>query len=229
MKALALKELRELRGVAAIGLAFYLVLVARMMGVKAFEWAPGMPQVQEFPAFGGGDFLSVYSLIAAVLAMAIGFRQSAWEASQGTFLFLLHRPMSRNRIFLTKLAAGTLVYLVCSSLPILVYAWWAATPGRHAAPFLWRWTMPAWTIMGILFLPYLGAFLSGIRPARWFGTRLLPLVGILLLTMLALTPGFLDLAHPSRTTLALGATACTALAATYVSLICHVGKTRDYA
>jgi hypothetical protein len=27
-----------------------------------------------------------------------------------------------------------------------------------------------------MLLVYLGAFLSGIRPARWFGTRLVPLV-----------------------------------------------------
>ena len=33
-------------------------------------------------------------------------------------------------------------------------------------------------------LLYFGAFLSGIRPARWFGTRLLPLVAAGALAML---------------------------------------------
>jgi hypothetical protein len=37
-------------------------------------------------------------------------------------------------------------------------------------------TVPAWQLWVTLLLVYLGAFLSGIRPARWFGTRLLPLV-----------------------------------------------------
>jgi hypothetical protein len=37
-------------------------------------------------------------------------------------------------------------------------------------------TVPAWQLCLCLSLVYLGAFLSGIRPACWFGTRLAPLV-----------------------------------------------------
>ena len=36
-------------------------------------------------------------------------------------------------------------------------------------------TQPAWRLCFMLPLVYFGAFLSGLRPARWFGTRLLPL------------------------------------------------------
>ena len=38
-------------------------------------------------------------------------------------------------------------------------------------------TVPAFQIWLLMPLVYLGAFASGIRPARWFGSRLLPLVG----------------------------------------------------
>jgi hypothetical protein len=37
-------------------------------------------------------------------------------------------------------------------------------------------TAPAWWTVIVIPTLYFGAFLSGIRPARWFGTRLLPLV-----------------------------------------------------
>jgi hypothetical protein len=37
-------------------------------------------------------------------------------------------------------------------------------------------TSKAWQTLAGLLLVYLGAFLSGIRPANWFGTRLAPLI-----------------------------------------------------
>ena len=116
--------------------------------------------------------------IGVALAIALGFRQSAWEPSQGTALYLLHLPLSRRTIFLTKLVTGIGLLLACTLLPILIYAAWAATPGTHAGPFEWSMTGPAFRIWLLLPLAYLGAFASGIRPARWFGSRLLPLVGV---------------------------------------------------
>jgi hypothetical protein len=229
MKALALKELRELRGIAVIALGIYLILVARMMGLKAFEWAPGLPQEQEFPPFSGGEFLSIFALLAVVFAMALGFRQSAWEASQGTLLFLLHRPASRRGIFLTKLGVGASVYLVCSSLPILIYGWWAATPDNHASPFRWAWTLQAWGLMGMLLLTYLGAFLSGIRPARWYGTRLLPLLAALLLITLVLDPNSFDVVHLGQPMVIAISIVFAASALVFVGLICFVAQNRDYA
>ena len=48
---------------------------------------------------------------------------------------------------------------------------------RHrniASPFRWSWTLPTWMVIGIMLPVYVGAFPSGLRPARWFGTRLFP-------------------------------------------------------
>jgi ABC-type transport system involved in multi-copper enzyme maturation permease subunit len=231
MKALALKELRELRGIAAIALGVYLVLVGRMIGLHAFDWAPALPQDPEFPPFAAGEFVQVFALIACVFAMALGFRQSAWEAAQGTFLFLLHRPVSRRRIFLTKLATGIGVYLVCSSLPILLYGWWAATPGNQASPFRWAWTNPSWLLMGVMLLAYVGAFLSGIRPGRWYGTRLMPLFAMLVLAEILFSIRSQQLVRVSdsvTTAIAAGA-GCLVVGIIYVVLICNVAQTRDYA
>ena len=130
---------------------------------------PDIPFVQE-------NFLIMLFFIGVALAITLGFRQSAWEPSQGTALYLLHLPLARHAIFLTKLSTGIGILLVCTLLPILIYGTWAAMPGTHAGPFEWSMTGPAFQVWLLMPLAYLGAFASGIRPARWFGSRLLPLV-----------------------------------------------------
>lgn len=220
MKALALKELRELRGIMALALVAYLILVARMIGVKAIDFLPGMPQEMETLPFVSGEFLSYFTILVALFGMALGFRQSAWEASRGTYLFLLHRPVSRQAVFALKLAVGVLVLWACSAIPILLYGWWAATPGQHPSPFRWAWTMGAWWVVGVSVLVYLGAFLSGLRPARWFGTRLLPLVGTVVLMVLSQT---------SLWNIWVQITATLLSAAVVVCAIRYVASVRDYA
>jgi hypothetical protein len=219
MKALVFKELREVFGIAAAALGFYLALVVSLMGGKVFDWVPGMPHgTREVPFAAGGGFLVLFTLISAVFAVALGFRQSAWESGRGTYLFLLHLPRSRNAIFLTKLATGAGVFLVCAGLPIGVYAWWAAVPGHHAGPFEWSMTAPAWQLALLLPLLYLGAFLSGLRPSRWFGTRLLPLVAsVVFVVLLNVLPWW-----------SAGLPLAVVVSGLLVSSVLYVARVRDY-
>ncbi|HEY7153502.1 MAG TPA: hypothetical protein VH575_06055 [Gemmataceae bacterium] len=220
MKTLAWKELREVFGITAIALAGYLMLVINAMGAKVFNWVPGMPRGTIGVPFLFGGFTDMHILISVVFAMALGFRQSAWESSRGTYLFLLHRPLRRETIFLVKLTIGGTILLVCASLPIVLYAWWAAIPGHHPAPFEWSMTGWAWRLTFLLLLLYLGAFLSGLRPARWFGTRLLPLIGALfVLAFLFELPSWWPIGFP----LAL------MLCALLIVNVCFVARVRDYA
>jgi hypothetical protein len=220
MRALAFKELRELAGIAAVAVAAYLALVVNLMGAKIFNWMPGMPEgTQEVP-FTGQGFWQFFALVSAVFAVALGFRQSGWESAKGTFLFLLHRPMSRRAIFLIKLATGIALLLLSASLPIVLYAWWAALPGHHLSPFTWSMTEPAWRLALLMPLLYLGAFLSGLRPVRWFGTRLLPLLGSAgLLVLFSSLPWWWSVSFPLAMLL-------------YVLLVANidfVARVRDYA
>jgi hypothetical protein len=219
MRVLALKELREVLGITAAALACYLALVASLMGAKVFDWVPSMPHGTSEVPFTGMDFLTLFELVSVLFAIALGFRQSAVEAARGTFLFLLHRPLSRERIFLIKLAVGIGLLLGCASMPIVLYGTWAAMPGHHPGPFDWSMTGLAWHMTLLTPLVYLGAFLSGLRPARWFGTRLLPLLAALLLQITMLTEPWLRVRVP----LAL------LLYGLMVSTICYVARTRDYA
>jgi hypothetical protein len=220
MTALARKELREIFGITAAALGCYLALVVNAMGAKVFDWVPGVPVgTQEVP-FTGSGFTTFFTLISVIFAVALGFRQSAWESAKGTYLFLLHRPLRRDTIFLTKLATGAGVLLVGASLPVAAYAAWAAVPGHHASPFEWSMTGPTWRMTFLLPLLYLGAFLSGLRPARWFGTRLLPLAATLVAFALLDATSWWWLV---RLPLAL------VLYGLLVANICYVARVRDYA
>lgn len=223
MKALAWKELRDVSIIAAGALAWYLALTVNAMGAKAFNWMPLMPQgTHGIPFVQDGEFAAVHSLISGIFAVVLGFRQSWWESLQGTYLFLLHRPIRRETVFLIKLATGSAVYLFCTSLPILLYAWWAILPGHHTGPFEWSMTWPTWRMTFLMLLLYLGAFLSGLRSARWFGTRLLPLVGSIMMLVLGyslLGSKWWYLSFPL----------VLALCAVLISNIFFVARVRDYA
>jgi hypothetical protein len=219
MKALAFKELREVFGITAAALGCYLALVVNLMGAKVFDWVPGMPRGTEGVPFADSGFTGFFTLITVLFAAALGFRQSATESARGTYLFLLHRPLRRDYIFLTKLATGAGVLLLSASLPIVLHASWAAVPGHHSGPFAWSMTAPAWRLALLMPLLYLGAFLSGLRPARWFGTRLLPLVAtVVVLAALTLVPWW-----------SAGFPLMMVLYALLVANIRFVGRVRDYA
>jgi ABC-type transport system involved in multi-copper enzyme maturation permease subunit len=182
--AIVKKELRETRVFAVLALGVYLIYLSKLTGhwgrllSSIFAWVPGMNAEPPDVPFVEGQFVTVLFFIGAALAITLGFRQSAWEPSQGTALYLLHLPLDRRTIFLTKLFTGIGLLLACTLLPILIYATWAAMPGTHPGPFEWSMTGPAFEIWLLMPLLYLGAFASGIRPARWFGSRLLPLVSV---------------------------------------------------
>jgi hypothetical protein len=88
-------------------------------------------------------------------------------------------------VFASKLLVGLSWVIGLSEVFLLVYACWAARPGHVAVPFAWSMTTWAWQQWIVMPLIYLGAFLAGIRPARWWGTRLAPLAAVMLMAVVA--------------------------------------------
>ena len=172
-KSMIIKELRESAGIVALGLIGLVWMLASLTG---FPLSPFHSSgIWQYPFVR--DSLSFnFWMVAGGLAIALGLKQTAWEFGQGTFYFLLHRPMSRRQVFGVKLAVGCLLTLVISGMLVLFYAWWAMTPGKFPAPFFWSMTFPAWRMWIAVPPVYFGAFLSGLRPAHWFGSRLVPLL-----------------------------------------------------
>jgi hypothetical protein len=217
LRALLLKELRETGWIALVALVAHLAIVANCAGYPVlFVWSSR--EGNNVP-FLESSFLVPFCCVSAALAAALGLRQTVKESQRGTWLFLLHRPVSMWRVLAAKLVVGAGLYLLCGLIAILSYAAWAAMPGKHASPFRWWMTADAWEAWGLIAIVYLGAFLAGIRPARWFGTRLLPLAaaGVLagVLTLALLWP-------------VLGIAAILLVAACLVGLIHFAARTRDF-
>ncbi|MGO9110870.1 MAG: hypothetical protein ACLP9L_16740 [Thermoguttaceae bacterium] len=217
-RALVLKELRETGWIALVGLLVHLAIVANCAGYQVLPFSSRTMNVVETP-FLDGSFLAPFCFVSIALAAALGLRQTAFESRGGTWLFLLHRPMSMRRVLAAKLAVGGGLYLISGLIAILSYAAWAAMPGKHASPFLWWMTADAWKAWGLIAIIYLAAFLAGIRPARWFGTRLLPLAAGGVLAALLVFPMFWPL---------LGIAAFFLVAAWLVALIHFTAQTRDF-
>lgn len=225
IRALAMKEWREIRAFGALALGVSLIYLASVTGLlsdpmlRAMPWAsrttgrpPDLPFVRD-------GFIVMLGLVGSVLAIALGLRQSAWEPHQGTSLYLLHLPMPRRTILATKILTGVGLLLACALVPILLYGTWAAWPRTHAGPFEWSMTADALRVWAMTPLVYLAAFASGIRPARWFGTRLLPLAVVA-------APAILTLAVPSWWLIGLPIAAVTA--AVLTAAVVQEAETRDY-
>lgn len=176
LKALAWKECRDLLPVAALALLvqFYLVFTGTGIdtGILAFLRI-GQP-TNAIP-FATDSVSHLFFFVAGAAAVGLGLWQTMLESSRGTFQFLLHRPIRRETILASKLVVGVLLCLAIAAIPTLLFALWAATPDTHASPFEWSMTSWAWQLCLQMTLIYLGAFLSGLRPGKWFGSRFLPL------------------------------------------------------
>jgi hypothetical protein len=216
--ALARKEFRELLPLILVALLAQVIIVTAAMGVSV-----GLieQQYQVIP-FVGRDIIWYTTVVAGVLAVGAALRQTMWESGQGTFQFLLHRPVSRQTIFCIKLAVGIAVSFVVLALPLLWYALWAATPGTHASPFFWSMSAWAWQLCLGMPLLYLGAFLSGLRAARWYGSRFLPAAGAALMLFVITGMGIAFSWYALATVISL------AVGAALVLAIIHVANARDF-
>jgi len=113
----------------------------------------------------------------AIFGLGLSILQIYPEQSRDRWAFLVHRPATRDLLFVGKAAAGLLLYGIASSCSLLLVTAWIACPGRFAFPFVWGLTLGSWmgVFCGCIF--YFAGFLVMLRPARWFGSRLFPVVG----------------------------------------------------
>ena len=166
IRALVTKELRETSAYAGLALVLSLAYVCRQIGLWNLVlrvWSRDSP-TGPFSPSSRWVLGQTFGLIGFALALTLGFRQSCWDFRHGTTLYLLHLPVRRRTYFLTKLSTGIGLLLASMSLPMLLYAGWAAWPGSHPAPFEWSMIGPALRLWLLMPMIYLGAFASGIRP-----------------------------------------------------------------
>ncbi len=180
IRAIALKELREVSMFTGLGLLALMFLAASHMGWNPF-WTSLNQGLPALPFLSDG-FRLQFGAISVLVAAALGLWQTLGDDWGGAQLFLFQRPIGRRRYVRVKLATGLVACLAATAAPVLIYGWWASTPGTHHAPFFWSMTLETWQTWLAGAAVYLGAFLSGLRPAAWLGTRLAPLAASLLVS-----------------------------------------------
>lgn len=167
MTALIWKEYRE-------NLKWAVLWMLGLAGAMVFV-LPGQDHsyLQGNQSLCGSGFLLVTTVGAALGGALLGLLQVVPELRRDQWAFLVHRPATRTTLFMGKVTGGLTLYLAAMGIPLVGAAVWAATPGNIAAPFDWRMALPgvADILTGIVF--YFAGILTGVRPARWYGSRAL--------------------------------------------------------
>jgi hypothetical protein len=76
-----------------------------------------------------------FALFNGLVGLVMGFYQTWRESHVDAWAFAVHRPVTRNRIFLAKMLAGQATLLIVAGLPYAVAMIWTAMPGHVAVPF----------------------------------------------------------------------------------------------
>ena len=175
MKTLIHKELRENLKVGLIAMAVLALLLA-----STFKEAmqPALLNLNGTLLFSG------------TFAALLGWLQTHREHQPDPWAFLVHRPMTRWKIFAAKCVAGLGIYCVAAGLPFLGLLVMAQIPGEVAADFQWAMALP----VAVCFLGgiacYFAGMLTGMRQARWYASRGLGLGAALVVCASANLPQF---------------------------------------
>jgi len=172
MKRLIWKELCEntkwaLFGMLGVGTALY--WVAGRAVSESTEGNPG------FFSLSFDELGDVTSVAFAAVAFLLGVLETFPEKKHGTWDFLIHRGVSTDRIFAAKALSGLFLYATAVGLPFLALSLWVSRPGVLAAPVYVEMAFPgiADMLSGVAY--FFAGMVVGLREARWYGSRLLPL------------------------------------------------------
>jgi hypothetical protein len=180
IRALVWKESRPLLPwalMAMLGTGLALALVMATLASNGFV-SDGEPGVL------AEEVKIVTAFAAAAAGLLLGVLCMAFELPPDRWALLVHRPVSRSRLFAAKIIAAVGLYLLATLTPFGVLTLWTSIAGNVAGPFYWRMTLPGLMAIfcGLAFL--LAAMVTVRREARWLGSRILPLaVPALLLVM----------------------------------------------
>ncbi len=168
MYAIVVKELREnLRwlpvGILIIGVFLWLVT----------------PTSFRFASYSNADNITQSCAMgAALFAIVLSALQSVFDLSDRQRGYLFHRSVSTNAVMYGKVIAGAILYAVACAIPLICSALWFAWMGLQYLPFRPAQLIPSIVMCVACFFLHPATLISVDRPARWFGTKLLPLIAV---------------------------------------------------
>ncbi len=220
-KSMMRKELMEI--VPAIAITAFLYTVILISDALEYSWASDgdlLNRMQRWTMVLHDQFIDLLLMIAFGFAILLGLVQTLADSVQGTWGYLMHLPPGRRWVITSKLLIGGGAYFACTGSFLLICFLIGLSRQTAVIPFHWSMLSSSVQIVLIGALVYLGTFLTGLRPARWYGSRLLPMAGCGLLVWL-----FIALPHWWVYGFAPLLVTCGLL----VALILYVGDVRDYA
>jgi len=168
MKKLFRKELREEMKAALIGIV---ILTGILVQVYKNCTGHGIGSGEAVQPLMSPALHREAAWFCAVFGAVLGWLQIRAEKHPDLWAFLVHRPMTRTRILGAKIAAGLCLYALAAGLPLLGLLIMVLTPGHVAAPFEWPMTFPLAAIFLLGGVFYFVGMLTGVRQARWYGSR----------------------------------------------------------
>jgi len=192
MKALIWKELRENWKWA--GLAALVLGVAMYQGMTHVE--SGWGDWEGYDSSNGAtvmrkQFLIVTAFGFPTLGLLLGFVQILPELRRDRWAALLHRPVGRSEFFFSKVVPGCLLYAFAGLVPFALMAWYAATPGNFAVPFVPEMLRPGLADFATGLAYYFAAIGVALNRQGWKLVGVfLPAAAIFLSTQVLATPHF---------------------------------------
>jgi ABC-type transport system involved in multi-copper enzyme maturation permease subunit len=176
MNKLVRKELREQFKVAVIGAAILTsILIPAFRSCTAqienMVLNSSSGQTDALQPLIAHSLLTTVAVFCALFGTILGWMQMRAEKHRDLWAFLIHRPCSRSSILWSKVISGLTLYSFASGLPLLGLIGVAATPGHVAAPFQWPMVLPITALFFAGMVFYLAGLLTGLRQARWYGSR----------------------------------------------------------
>ncbi len=169
LRAIVWKELRERLKVTFVCLV---IVVAGQFISLGFQHMMSLAGVET----GGSLFpFTFFTLTSALSGLLIGRAQIVHENRGDRWGFLALRPVRRSTLFLGKAVAGILLYSVATGVPLAFVTAWMAAPGHRPLPWDPSMALPGVADMLCGLVYYFAAMLVGMREAKWYGSRFLPL------------------------------------------------------
>ena len=177
MSALLWKEFRET--------VRWFPLCLLLMIAMIWSTIPGLNGIYLVSRLSGNLATSV-AIGAIVTSIALAIAQFALDQRDSARGFLLHRRLSGKQIFHAKIVVGAALYVLAVGVPLILAAIYLKWIGPERLPTSWLQTVPAFTLSFYCFSFYFGTSIVLCRPARWIGTRLLPIAASALIAISAI-------------------------------------------
>ncbi len=168
MQAIISKELREISRLLPIGLLLVGICV----------WFTTPTQIHQLSSMNALPHLVAAG--AAGFAVLLGAVQSWFDFSDRQRGFLFHRSVSRNRIFYGKVVAAAIVYAIAIAIPLACQACWFSWKGPDYLPVRPAQLLPTLILCIACFALHPATLFTIERDAKWYGTRLFPLLAAIL-------------------------------------------------